>query len=67
MNDPVARGISEFEDRHVRQIVTARRMDDGVCTRFEFGKLHYPAAGPRASARSSRANTTIRWAAEYSG
>ena len=51
----------------MRQIVIARRMDDGVCTPFESGKLHYPAAGPRASARSSLANTTIRCAAEYSG
>ena len=68
MNDPVARGISEFEDRHVRQIVIAHRMDDGVSTPFEFGKLHYPdAAGPRASDFSSRANTMIRCAALYSG
>ena len=37
MNDPVARGISEFEDRHVRQIVIVRRMDDGVSTPFESG------------------------------
>ena len=54
----------------MRLIVLTHRMDDGVCTPFDIGKTRIRCVrfthltAPFASARSSRANTMIRCAAE---
>ena len=63
-HDPVARGISEFEDRHVRQIVTLAGWMMG-CPPVRARERHHPAARS-AGLGAARAARTRRSAARPS-